>query len=1298
MKTFHFDLRHLQPIAGLQVSVNIALVNLQEHSTGTQDQAVQSHAAMAILPEYSVRNFTHFAEIDDQLLPDDAVSWIHIVRPPVEGVHLQQVVSMLQYVPDNHLRQVYADQMAIHANSLVHIQSFYRPNAKARAKVHSATLHTLGVRKLPGNPDTALDALVASQTLGTSLKTAACLVAHNPDLQNIQPYTAGVVMTAHILPDPSVDPTQYNNVQVLSQAIEEEGVNWSPVIECRDKDGNPIKAQYDLDPNNGGFKKGQQLYTFGVVDGVSNVLAPPISGAMQTASNDQRLRNKTWVATPGTASLNDHSETVPQAHVSKEQDPKFKWTVSEKTRHHGIQVDSSSIKIDEKDIFSIDGSNTYLRTLYVGYRLLDANGKPTTETKLLYSISASNTILGIPVPTDPTALQFALENAPGVELQFGSLGTTDWQEDVSWRGALLTGLWQYGVPIVFIIAGKAITSTSLFNKIVNDKDLTAAAIGIGFGIVGGGTATAAALFNTKKVLFALGNSVLSFALQKGMEALGKWITAQVAAGALSKAFGPVGWLFTAAAVVMNVEQMAVTTGEVLSSPANITVKVGRAIDVTLTLHPDPKHGEVGNPETAVWPSVGTKYLVTLQYKNGTDMTLTGPMPSTTSNTPLPLTYIDVPAGGEFRIIAGVYSDSGWLAGSWQSDWTQAMPNSGTVLDLGNKNITENLVPLAPDTQYIYKEQIAFTDDTYVWEKGTIPSTPLTALNCNDAGTLCELVDITINNSAFQVGYAWRASGQHLKPDKASAKPSDKQLYAVQNLSVLANPSSRLINTDIGFTNRPEIAYAPSENAVSQVDQTNFVLDPRENMMQLRHVTLQTVDGTTNFGFGNPDLKSWGQFPLQNIDALAVHPSNTVIACSFRDQKMMLLPLPETAVEDKKAPVALMVSGEGLRQGLMRGPKALAVAPDGRVLVLESQNRRVQAFDLKGNAAPSFTPMSPLFELTTSEASNDLDNGKVPQALVNGIIEAGLNYQFGLSSDFIPELDGGKFQPDKDPLIKALSQNGIILSYDKDAMNDPKLSAQIVVHTKGQRWVITDPRGQSWAVVNEEGALSVYEIPTTVEIAVQTPGQQWLIIDQRTDNSWKLIPSTANPGKSLVYYATSYFTLNAPTKGTPTYLDMAVEAQGHVYILSYVNDGSKTTDYLLDVYAPDGSFLFRTPDPSVTRTPENVVAGRITVDIWRNMYGLTFEALIGPNGAVQPGVAHWNPTPPLFSLPLTAQKDFNDRNIQVVVQLFEEKGIKLTKDAFIQVINIEGAWSVKDGMTIYHVYRSGSSLQVFAVPA
>jgi hypothetical protein len=266
------------------------------------------------------------------------------------------------------------------------------------------------------------------------------------------------------------------------------------------------------------------------------------------------------------------------------------------------------------------------------------------------------------------------------------------------------------------------------------------------------------------------------------------------------------------------------------------------------------------------------------------------------------------------------------------------------------------------------------------------------------------------------------------------------------------------------------------------------------------------------------------------------------------------------------------------------------------------------------------------------------------------------------------------------------------------MADPTLSASITVVTAGQSWIIRDPRGFAWQVLLQENILNVSSRAAVARIEVITAGTQWLVVDQANLQAWKLVPSSADPTQTLVYLCLSFFPLRAARVGQTTFLDMAVEAQGYMYVLSYFGDGSQPSNYILDVYAPDGSFCLRSPDPSVTSTPQNVVAGKIAVDIWRNLYGLTYETLTSPSRTPQPGVGHWTPTPPLFSLPLSAQANLNQQNIGAISRDFAANGITLSNQAFILVLDQNGAWQVKDQATIYHVYRSGGGLQTYAIPA
>ena len=545
-------------------------------------------------------------------------------------------------------------------------------------------------------------------------------------------------------------------MEAVSKSIKDTPT-WSPIINCKDMNGNPIKAGYDL----GEFKTGDQLQTYAVSPKVLAPAANAVIGAQLLSSDDMQLKNQMWSPTPGTSVLKSSNPTRAKFHATQSKgNNRFKWTVPYQTWTDGIEIPKKELVDGPK--LRINYYNIYNRTGYVAYELFNDRGKSMGKRQDLGSLSSIANIMGIPIPYFPVTKEIDMQSASSVKLYFGSLGGGHWDHvtwdelNVSYRGALLTGAWQYGVPITFMIAGKMITSTDTFNKIVNTEGFVKEAIAVlsAFGFVLSETLLANKMY---ELFVGFSNVVISFGVQKGMEEFGKWLVEEVGKSQLSKVFGPIGYLFQLAALGLSIEQMAITTGEVLASDGLLVAEIKRAIDVSLTLHPSPSHGESGDKSTAVWPSVATNYVATLQCQGGTNFEIRGTLPKTTDDKPIKIAFEDVPAGGNFRVIIGLYSANGWLAGYWQNDWTPAVPDEGTtVRDLKDQYITECLVPLSPSTQYEYKEKITFSGGAFSWvADGIAPSATLRSLNCDDQGALCELSALTMNNSAFQVGMAWR---------------------------------------------------------------------------------------------------------------------------------------------------------------------------------------------------------------------------------------------------------------------------------------------------------------------------------------------------------------------------------------------------------------------------------------------------------------------------------------------------------------------------------------------------------------
>jgi hypothetical protein len=163
-------------------------------------------------------------------------------------------------------------------------------------------------------------------------------------------------------------------------------------------------------------------------------------------------------------------------------------------------------------------------------------------------------------------------------------------------------------------------------------------------------------------------------------------------------------------------------------------------------------------------------------------------------------------------------------------------------------------------------------------------------------------------------------------------------------------------TPVGFSAQSGVTYdLTSANDGSGrsffIDPSRGNFDPEKNPaggFHLRRVALSA--GAPQFGVGNN--QSWGRFP-RPVDSFVVHPQGRIAAISAEADKIFILTLPAAPTADTAAAMASMVGGEGLRDGLLLRPRAIAVALDGRLLVLEDGNRRIQSFDYTGNPVKYF---------------------------------------------------------------------------------------------------------------------------------------------------------------------------------------------------------------------------------------------------------------------------------------------------------------------------------------------------------
>lgn len=104
------------------------------------------------------------------------------------------------------------------------------------------------------------------------------------------------------------------------------------------------------------------------------------------------------------------------------------------------------------------------------------------------------------------------------------------------------------------------------------------------------------------------------------------------------------------------------------------------------------------------------------------------------------------------------------------------------------------------------------------------------------------------------------------------------------------------------------------------------------------------------------------------------------------------------------------------------------------------------------------------------------------------------------------------------------------------------------------------------------------------------------------------------GNSVNYFASSPF-LPLNHQSGVNFLDMDIDADGNMYILSYQGNGLSASQYQLDIYNAAGTLLSTTPGMN---------AAKIAVDSWRNIYTLGYSLFQGAGGDWSPVVRVWAP--------------------------------------------------------------------------
>ncbi len=875
---FHLALGHIPDVEQFHLIVGAQEIPLKQHSQKTLSVHASKNKALGLLHEGAHLEFTHYVEGVE--LPAGHTSILRVMYPS-------------QTAPISELAL-----MAVHIPLCVRTEQ-RRQHLPRTAQGMPVGLALRGITTLPPHEDAVTAANDADHLL-TATSTAASLVFMHPQLSSTNASIAGKIMDNHIN-----SPDNITNIQHFQSQISRQGANWQTTAISKDKDGNVLTW------GPGFSQAGQPVYH----NQLSQTTITAAGGAMTlpltTSQQPSNLEGACWNVNQGVGAVSHISPEASsalrtgraRAKAALTESTGYSFTVNNLTPGCGLTIDDNSMDYTpdpttpSAGTITINVGNSFLRTLSAYVQYLDDHDKVIPlgidypgDYQLVDYVSSSDVFMGIPLPNDPTVLSFPwIAGAAKVRLVHGGMGLGQWDNHACLHGACLTGVFNYLIPGLFLLAGAGLDETAWFKAILKDDEFRAAGIKIILSTFGAEAASGLSLTNIASICYAFMDASGGFLVMKavgtGLEKLQKTIIEKLTESALEKAIPAVNVIFQIANRAMDLEEMLVSTIEILCSPAVYEVDIVRTLNLRVTVSPDPTHGTSENP--AVWPLESVSYEAIVQYQGGTAHQQSAGMAGVTSSQPIKLSFDALPAGGSLQVKFNVYSATGFLCGQFTGAWIPAaLPEGSDTLTVVG-SIQENLIPLTASTLYQYKQKLVYNQvaSAHMWQASqftldvseakaldqeqistnvsnvfqqngctlstsakvdvldpgnawtitdgstiyrlamqqepqsdgktvtvlmvntaNVPLKVVTDLSADDTGhNLAKLVNITMNDKAYMLGYCWRASGQNI-PETGGQFPVSTQIHAFQNINVLAQPEASLKFSASGFVNQPAIVY------------------------------------------------------------------------------------------------------------------------------------------------------------------------------------------------------------------------------------------------------------------------------------------------------------------------------------------------------------------------------------------------------------------------------------------------------------------------------------------------------------
>jgi len=865
---------------------------------------------------------------------------------------------------------------------------------RARARTPSGPLPLSPKRAMYGIPAARTEEdLLEEQVFLDANSQAAAILGGGPDLFSLDPKSAAHIQTNHINTDPDIGKltkalaTAQFGPAMPGVSGKTNPTGWGTLTPVLDDSGQPFRNVH-------GTHAGRIQYIPVFHPEIVGFAGSVVSRVSTQVKDDECLGKDVTGLDPQPGdppnpalagamwARHDGSTSVDIGVVSGAGTGPV-MTLKQQGPQNGFQLKTSVTGTAPSPQVSLTLYNWYVRFLGIYLQFLEADGiTPLTLTDIPEYVAGTIipqhdktsdtptemfigvlgpifTILGIPTwPGFLTPTFTVPQEASTVRILASGIGAgaRNYPETLL-PGEVMTGVVSYGGTAMLCAMGAAASLAPVMQTVVGIARVLAQQL---ISILG------AAISNTPEYSAAFWESMslgfLKALLTQGVSgAVGELVAAMIPATAQAIADDSIpiaGWILLGISVAAGVATLLETSIEIAESPWTYVNDLAFTHDLSVQINPDPK--------AAGFPANADQCTVTVLFDDGSpyvqDLAVNPPGLPTLP----PVLFPSVPLGGMVDVSVAFYQ-----AGT-PSSARVLLGKGSTGRIVNDKNasptitIEELSFPVDSSTQYEHQQKTALdSSGNHVWDTGApAPTANSSNLVCGGPG-LCALRDITIRQGtsaqAGYVGYAWQSQSSDPSKGAACGTGNTGQFDQLANLHTGADAQQGYLAGPCGFAN----AGVMVTYSLLGQGATDLYLDTSNpDAFLLRQVMLDPPAYVPPSASNpTPPSQSWGALNFQPT-AMLLHPAGYLVSISSSNDKMEVLRLPPTPMDDADAMVKLLaqpVSGTGSRPGLMTAPQAVAVAADGTILVLEYGDidsspvipARIQALDLGGNPKQFF---------------------------------------------------------------------------------------------------------------------------------------------------------------------------------------------------------------------------------------------------------------------------------------------------------------------------------------------------------